>query len=59
MTNGSKQVLALPVELEYTFPLSEKVKVFLADPSVFVAAAPVAATTIASVVTAAPVKVSD
>ncbi|XP_006862524.1 PREDICTED: 60S acidic ribosomal protein P0-like [Chrysochloris asiatica] len=41
--NGYKRVLALSVETEYTFPLAEKVKAFLADPSAFVAAAPVAA----------------
>uniref|UniRef100_A0A8C2M2P3 Large ribosomal subunit protein uL10 n=1 Tax=Cricetulus griseus TaxID=10029 RepID=A0A8C2M2P3_CRIGR len=31
--NGYKRVLALSVETEYTFPLAEKVKAFLADPS--------------------------
>ncbi|KAL6078863.1 hypothetical protein STEG23_020305 [Scotinomys teguina] len=41
--NGYKQVLALSVETEYTFPLAEKVKAFLADPSAFVAAATAAA----------------
>uniref|UniRef100_A0A2I3HWR5 Large ribosomal subunit protein uL10 n=1 Tax=Nomascus leucogenys TaxID=61853 RepID=A0A2I3HWR5_NOMLE len=30
--------LALSVEMDYTFPLAEKVKAFLADPSAFVAA---------------------
>uniref|UniRef100_A0A8C8T9Q8 60S acidic ribosomal protein P0 n=1 Tax=Peromyscus maniculatus bairdii TaxID=230844 RepID=A0A8C8T9Q8_PERMB len=40
--NGYKQVLALSVETEYTFPLAEKVKAFLADPSACAAAAPVA-----------------
>ena len=60
ITNGSKRVPALPVETEYTFPLSEKVKVFLANPSAFVTADPVAAiTTIASVATVAPDKVFD
>uniref|UniRef100_A0A2K6MDC8 60S acidic ribosomal protein P0 n=1 Tax=Rhinopithecus bieti TaxID=61621 RepID=A0A2K6MDC8_RHIBE len=38
--NGYKRVLALSVEMDYTFPLAEKVKAFLADPSAFVAAAP-------------------
>ncbi|EHB17679.1 60S acidic ribosomal protein P0 [Heterocephalus glaber] len=38
--NGYKQVLALSVETDYTLPLAEKVKAFLADPSAFVAAAP-------------------
>ncbi|CAO2591846.1 60S acidic ribosomal protein P0 [Lemmus lemmus] len=46
--NGYKRVLALSVETEYTFPLAEKVKAFLADPSAFVAAAPVAAATTAA-----------
>uniref|UniRef100_A0A8C6QRI4 Large ribosomal subunit protein uL10 n=1 Tax=Nannospalax galili TaxID=1026970 RepID=A0A8C6QRI4_NANGA len=41
--NGYKSVLALSVETDYTFPLAEKVKAFLADPSVFVAAATTAA----------------
>ena len=43
--NGYKRVLALSVETEYTFPLAEKVKAFLADPSAFAAAAPAAAAT--------------
>uniref|UniRef100_A0A2K5XUB7 Large ribosomal subunit protein uL10 n=1 Tax=Mandrillus leucophaeus TaxID=9568 RepID=A0A2K5XUB7_MANLE len=41
--NGYKRVLALSVETDYTFPLAEKIRAFLADPSAFVAAAPVAA----------------
>uniref|UniRef100_A0A2I3FRW1 Large ribosomal subunit protein uL10 n=1 Tax=Nomascus leucogenys TaxID=61853 RepID=A0A2I3FRW1_NOMLE len=45
--------LALSVEMDYTFPLAEKVKAFLADPSAFVAAA----TTAAPAVAAAPAKV--
>nr|KAF6285933.1 hypothetical protein mMyoMyo1_009492 [Myotis myotis] len=40
--NGYKRVLALSVETDYTFPLAEKVKAFLADASAFVPAAPVA-----------------
>uniref|UniRef100_A0A8C8T710 Large ribosomal subunit protein uL10 n=1 Tax=Peromyscus maniculatus bairdii TaxID=230844 RepID=A0A8C8T710_PERMB len=52
--NGYKWDLALSVETEYTFPLAEKVKAFLANPSAFVAAAPVAAATTAA---AAPTKV--
>ncbi|XP_032755542.1 60S acidic ribosomal protein P0-like [Rattus rattus] len=51
--NGYKRVLALSVETEYTFPLTEKVKVFLADPSAFAAAAPVAAATTAAPAAAA------
>ena len=55
--NGYKRVLALSVETEYTFPLAEKVKAFLADPSAFAAAAPAAAvTTAAPVAAAAPAK---
>ncbi|XP_045148068.1 60S acidic ribosomal protein P0-like, partial [Echinops telfairi] len=46
--NGYKQVLTLSVETEYSFPLAEKVKGFLADPSAFVAAAPVAAASTAA-----------
>nr|XP_005891538.1 PREDICTED: 60S acidic ribosomal protein P0 isoform X2 [Bos mutus] len=57
--NGYKRVLALSVETDYTFPLAEKVKAFLADPSAFVAAAPVAAAPAAApaATTAAPAKV--
>ncbi|KAK1328699.1 hypothetical protein QTO34_012274 [Cnephaeus nilssonii] len=56
--NGYKRVLALSVETDYTFPLAEKVKAFLADPSAFVAAAPVAAATAAApAAAAAPAKV--
>jgi hypothetical protein len=46
------------VDTDYTFPLAEKVKAFLADPSAFVAAAPVAAATTAGPdAAAAPAKV--
>ncbi|CAI9091667.1 OLC1v1026743C1 [Oldenlandia corymbosa var. corymbosa] len=42
--NGYKNVLAVSVATDYTFPQAEKVKEFLADPSKFaVAAAPAAA----------------
>ncbi|OBS75079.1 hypothetical protein A6R68_14393 [Neotoma lepida] len=55
--SGYKRVLVLSVETEYTFPLAEKVKAFLADSSAFVAAAPVAATTTAApAAAAAPAK---
>ncbi|KAB1273893.1 60S acidic ribosomal protein P0-like [Camelus dromedarius] len=37
--SGYKQVLALSVETDHTFPLTEKVKAFLAFPSALVAAA--------------------
>ncbi|XP_063769211.1 large ribosomal subunit protein uL10 [Pseudophryne corroboree] len=39
--NGYKRVLALAVETDYSFPLADKVKAFLADPTAFVVAAPV------------------
>ncbi|CAK7296907.1 60S acidic ribosomal protein P0 [Vulpes lagopus] len=56
--NGYKRVPALSVETDYAFPLAEKVKAFLADPSAFVAAAPMAAaTTAAPAAAAAPAKV--
>ena len=41
------------METEYTFPLAEKVKAFLADPSAFAAAAPAAAATTAAPAAAA------
>jgi len=42
--NGYKKVLAVAVETDYSFPLADKVKAFLADPSAFAAvAAPAAA----------------
>ncbi|KAM7005578.1 large ribosomal subunit protein uL10 [Tautogolabrus adspersus] len=42
--NGYKRVLAVAVETDYSFPLADKVKAFLADPSAFAAvAAPAAA----------------
>lgn len=41
--NGYKNVLAISIETDYTFPLAQKVKDYLADPSAFaVAAAPAA-----------------
>jgi len=44
IVNGYKRVLALAVETDISFPLADKVKAFLADPSAFAAvAAPVAA----------------
>uniref|UniRef100_A0A2K5N276 Large ribosomal subunit protein uL10 n=1 Tax=Cercocebus atys TaxID=9531 RepID=A0A2K5N276_CERAT len=51
--NGYKGVLALSVETDDTFLLAEKVKAFLADPSAFVAALPVAAATTAAPAAAA------
>jgi len=38
--NGYKKALAISVATEYTFPLAEKVKAFLADPSAFAAPPP-------------------
>jgi len=55
-TKRYKQVLALSVVTDYTFPLAEKVKTVLADPSAFVATAPVATTTTAAPAAAAPAK---
>ncbi|XP_051973616.1 60S acidic ribosomal protein P0-like [Xyrauchen texanus] len=50
--NGYKRVLAVAVETDYSFPLAEKVKAYLADPTAFAVAAPAAAT--AEVKSAAP-----
>lgn len=53
--NGYKNVLAVAIELDYSFPLAEKVKEYLKDPSKFaVAAAPVAGATEAAPAAAAP-----
>jgi len=53
--NGYKNVLAVAIELDYSFPLAEKVKEYLKDPSKFaVAAAPVAGVTYAAPAAAAP-----
>ncbi|KAG0003336.1 ribosomal protein P0 (A0) (L10E) [Entomortierella chlamydospora] len=41
--NAYKNLLAVSIATEYTFPGSEKVKAYLADPSAFAVAAPVAA----------------
>ncbi|XP_076925461.1 large ribosomal subunit protein uL10-like [Bidens hawaiensis] len=43
LINGYKNLLAVAVEIEYSFPLADKVKEYLADPSKFAVAAPVAA----------------
>ncbi|KAK9812360.1 hypothetical protein WJX73_005246 [Symbiochloris irregularis] len=42
VVNGYKNVLAVAVATEYSFPLAEKVKAYLADPSAFASAAPAA-----------------
>ncbi|MEE6504215.1 hypothetical protein FKM82_005100 [Ascaphus truei] len=52
--NGYKRVLAVAVETDYSFPLADKVKAFLADPTAFVVAAPVAVA--AAAPSAAPAK---
>ncbi|XWS07658.1 hypothetical protein CRYUN_Cryun41cG0008400 [Craigia yunnanensis] len=53
--NGYKNVLALAVATEYSFPQADKVKEYLADPSKFaVAAAPVVADAGAPATAAAP-----
>uniref|UniRef100_A0A2I3TSD2 60S acidic ribosomal protein P0 n=1 Tax=Pan troglodytes TaxID=9598 RepID=A0A2I3TSD2_PANTR len=57
--DGYKRVLALSVETDDTFLLAEKVKAFLADPSAFVAAAPVAAATTAAPAAAAAAPAKD
>ncbi|XP_056385887.1 60S acidic ribosomal protein P0 [Hyla sarda] len=54
--NGYKRVLAVAVETDYSFPLADKVKAFLADPSAFAVAAPVAETAAAPAAAAAPAK---
>jgi len=41
--NGYKNLLAISLETDYSFPASEKMKAFLADPSAFAAAAAPAA----------------
>lgn len=43
IANGYKNVLAVAVATDISFPLAEKAKAFLADPSAFVVAAPVQA----------------
>ncbi|KAJ9086958.1 ribosomal protein P0 (A0) (L10E) [Entomophthora muscae] len=56
LINVYKKVLAVSVETEYTFPGSEKIKAFLADPSAF-AAAPIASSDApAAAAAAAPVE---
>ncbi|KAK1345131.1 hypothetical protein QTO34_013839 [Cnephaeus nilssonii] len=54
--NGYKRVLALSVETDYTFPLAEKVKAFLADPSARRLLPLWPATTAASAAAAVPAK---
>ncbi|CAI9607432.1 unnamed protein product [Staurois parvus] len=54
VVNGYKRVLALAVETDYSFPLADKVKAFLADPSAFVVAAPAAETAAAPAASTTP-----
>uniref|UniRef100_A0A671TH05 Large ribosomal subunit protein uL10 n=1 Tax=Sparus aurata TaxID=8175 RepID=A0A671TH05_SPAAU len=54
--NGYKRVLAVAVETDYSFPLADKVKAFLADPSAFAVAAPAAAAESAAAPAAAAAK---
>ncbi|CDQ67134.1 large ribosomal subunit protein uL10 [Oncorhynchus nerka] len=51
--NGYKRVLAVAVETDYSFPLADKVKAYLADPTAFAVAAPVAAAVTAAAPAAA------
>merc|ERR1712168_312473 len=58
--NGYKRVLAVAMETDYSFPLADKVKAFLADPSAFAAvAAPAAATEAAAAPAAAKEEVKE
>jgi large subunit ribosomal protein LP0 len=43
VVNGYKNVLAIAIETDYSFPLADKVKEYLKDPSKFASAAPAAA----------------
>lgn len=52
--NGFKNVLAVSLETEYTFPHAQKVKDFLANPSAFTVAAPAGGESKASAAVAAP-----
>uniref|UniRef100_A0A3Q3IBW5 Large ribosomal subunit protein uL10 n=1 Tax=Monopterus albus TaxID=43700 RepID=A0A3Q3IBW5_MONAL len=58
--DGYKRVLAVAVETDYSFPLADKVKAFLADPSAFAAiAAPVVAAETAAAPAAAKEEVKE
>ncbi|GBB85513.1 hypothetical protein RclHR1_12000005 [Rhizophagus clarus] len=56
LINGFKNLLAISVTTEYTFPASEKIKAYLADPSAFAAAAPAATSAADETKESAPVK---
>jgi large subunit ribosomal protein LP0 len=55
LINGFKNLLAISVATEYTFPASEQIKAYLADPSAFATAAP-AASAVTETKEDAPVK---
>ncbi|CAG5983139.1 unnamed protein product [Menidia menidia] len=58
--NGYKRVLAVAVETDYSFPLAEKVKAYLADPTAFAAvAAPAAAAAVTAAAPAAKEEVKE
>ncbi|TNM88526.1 hypothetical protein fugu_004780 [Takifugu bimaculatus] len=57
--NGYKNVLAVTVETDYSFPLADKVKAYLADPSAFASAAPAAAAVTAAAPAAAKEEVKE
>ncbi|XP_071709941.1 large ribosomal subunit protein uL10-like [Rutidosis leptorrhynchoides] len=56
LINGYKNVLAIAVETGYSFPLADKVKEYLQDPSKFAVAAPVVAASGGAAAAAAPVE---
>lgn len=55
VVNGYKNVLAVALTTDVTFPLAEKAKAFLANPGAFAAAAPAAAAPAAKAAAPAPV----
>jgi large subunit ribosomal protein LP0 len=54
LANGYKNVLAIAVMTDISFPLAEKAKAFLENPEAFAVAAPVAAVAITTTAAAAP-----
>jgi len=54
--NGYKNLLAIGVETDYSFPAAEKIKAYLADPNAFAAAAPAAAAPAPAAAGGAPAK---
>jgi len=51
--NGYKNLLAVSIETDYSFPASEKIKAYIADPNAFASSAPAAAAPAAAPVVAA------